>query len=456
MIELKQIPVSKIFVADRRREDYGDLPGLAENIKMNGLIQPIAVYMRNPKDAEADEKPYGLAAGERRLRACRILHMNEIAARIYPEHLTEYVRKHIELDENYFRKNLTYAEEVMLKKDLHDMEVAEHGVKYSTAKDAPGHSLRDTAKMLGESPANISRDLALAKLLEDHPELKGMKNKTQLQKLIKRAGKEEIAEELNRRLQKKMSATPIEKQHELLCDMYKVGNFFDEIKKYPDESFDIIECDPPYAIALQQVKTEFNAQYNPESYNEIAEEYYPAFIELIMENCYRVMKPHSWMLWWFASDPWWPIIVNEIRKEQYKGITFRAQPLIWAKPQGQTNQPDIYLPSCYEMCFAFCKGKPGIARQGRNNWFDYRLISPDNKIHPTERPVELIQDMLSTFAWQTAKVCTPFAGSGNTLLAAANLGMEAVGWDLTDAYKKLYHVRVWDAKPGDYKSYKEV
>jgi DNA modification methylase len=50
----------------------------------------------------------------------------------------------------------------------------------------------------------------------------------------------------------------------------------------------------------------------------------------------------------------------------------------------------------------------------------------------------------------------PFLGSGNTLLATSNLGMSAFGYDLSEEYKNAYIVRVNEARPGSYKSYREV
>ena len=85
------------------------------------------------------------------------------------------------------------------------------------------------------------------------------------------------------------------------------------------------------------------------------------------------------------------------------------------------------------------------------------VTHPSNKkIHPTERPVEMVQEVIQTFGWEGCRVMIPFLGSGNTLLAASNLGMSAFGYDLSEEYKNAYIVRVNEARPGSYKSYREV
>jgi DNA modification methylase len=94
--------------------------------------------------------------------------------------------------------------------------------------------------------------------------------------------------------------------------------------------------------------------------------------------------------------------------------------------------PESILANNYECFFYVRKGYPSITRQGRANVFSYKTVPAQRKVHPTERPIELIQDILQTFCWEGARLMVPFAGSGNTLLAASNLGLTAFGYDLSE------------------------
>ncbi len=89
------IPITTITVGERRREDLGDIAGLAASIKRYGLLHPIVV------DDES-----ALIAGERRLRACESLEWNEIEVKRLRD-TTEAERREIELEENLRRKDLT-------------------------------------------------------------------------------------------------------------------------------------------------------------------------------------------------------------------------------------------------------------------------------------------------------------------------------------------------------------
>jgi ParB family transcriptional regulator, chromosome partitioning protein len=80
---------------DRSRKDYGNIPALAENIHVIGLIHPIGV-----------DKDLNLIFGERRLRACDYLHWDKIEARIIDVNDPLLV----ELSENEFRKEFLLSE----------------------------------------------------------------------------------------------------------------------------------------------------------------------------------------------------------------------------------------------------------------------------------------------------------------------------------------------------------
>jgi DNA modification methylase len=114
----------------------------------------------------------------------------------------------------------------------------------------------------------------------------------------------------------------------------------------------------------------------------------------------------------------------------------------------------MYLASSYEMFFYARKGEARIVKQGRSNVLDYKPVPPQYKIHPTERPIEMIQDLISTFTLPNARVLVPFLGSGNTLLAANNLGMSAFGYELTKEYKDSFIVKVSTSKIGEFSSYR--
>ena len=94
------VPITKIKINDRIRKDFGDIAELAADIEQNGLINPPVV-----------NKEYALLAGERRLRACKMLGWEQIPVTMMDTRDAEH-ELNIEISENDCRKDFSKAERV--------------------------------------------------------------------------------------------------------------------------------------------------------------------------------------------------------------------------------------------------------------------------------------------------------------------------------------------------------
>lgn len=72
--------------------------------------------------------------------------------------------------------------------------------------------------------------------------------------------------------------------------------------------------------------------------------------------------------------------------------------------------------------------------------FDYFRYPRDNetpKIHPTQKPVPLLKELIQIFTDEGEVVIDPCAGSGSTLIAAHQMGRKAYGFECdTQIYRK--------------------
>lgn len=79
--------------------------------------------------------------------------------------------------------------------------------------------------------------------------------------------------------------------------------------------------------------------------------------------------------------------------------------------------------------------------------FDYpaKMFRFDNrtteKIHPTQKPIELYSYILKTFAKQGDKIFDPFLGSGSSRIAAYKMGFDFVGCEIDEEYFRLSEER---------------
>jgi site-specific DNA-methyltransferase (adenine-specific) len=433
----KAVPLTEIDLGERARKDYRDLEAISESIKSKGLIHPIALS-RHPHPERGI--PYLLVAGGRRFRAHQSLGADTVLSRIYDHVLTDLEYRSIELEENIQREDLDWKEKAFLEREIHRLQVQIHGEKVARSADAPGHSMSDTAALLGVSKAKVSQDISLADAIEQFPDApwEKCKSASDAQKLKSRMEKTIVNDHLAIQAQKTMGNA--DQRIQRMFDSYIVRDFFDGVAELPKEYFDFVELDPPYGIDLQTAKAKKGLGADGlMDYNEVDAKEYPKFLAKVIKECYRVMKPNSYMVFWFGPDPWFELIASLL-----EGAGFRVPriPGIWIKPSGQTNSPTTRLASAYEMFFYAAKGSPTIAKPGTRNVFQFDPVSPDKKRHPTQRPEPMIQSVLETFAPPNSKVLVPFAGSGATLLAAMRSNMIPIGFDLSKAYRDKYILHI--------------
>ena len=441
--DLANVPCADIDMGPRARKDYKDLKSFWQDIQKRGLIHPIAIL----ETPELKTK-YLLLAGGRRFAAHLVNGAETIPARIYKPGLSKLEIKEIELMENLYRENLAYAEEVALKKEIHDLKVAQFGE--SKGSEA-GHSISDTAKILKESVTNTSQDLELAKAIALNPRLAQQKNKTAAKQLLQRL-KREVAREVSiKDFEKKVSNEGEDRIKKALIECYMLRDCREGMKDLPANSMHCIEIDPPYAIDLVNVRRNDTDRHALEEYNEITAAEYPEFMDSVLKEAARCLSPSGWLLLWFSMVPWYQMMLDLLAKH---GLIAHGLPAIWFKPNisGQTNDPSKRLASVYEG-FLYARKEDGVIfRPGRSNHFSYGGVNTERRIHPTERPIELLQDILLTFCAPSGNVLVPFAGSGNTLLAAVNLGLKPIGFDLSKTYKTGFASRVISGTLGHYAS----
>jgi DNA modification methylase len=158
------------------------------------------------------------------------------------------------------------------------------------------------------------------------------------------------------------------------------------------------------------------------------------------KECYRVMADHSWLICWFAPEPWFNEIYNAIIKAGFQ--TTRMCGIWTGKVSGQNMNPEVRLSNVYEMFFYAWKGSPALNKQGHINEFRCPPIPANQKCHPTERPIELMREIYETFAFPGSRVLIPFLGSGNGLISAHQAGMTGLGFELGKGYKDSFLVKV--------------
>ena len=66
----------------------------------------------------------------------------------------------------------------------------------------------------------------------------------------------------------------------------------------------------------------------------------------------------------------------------------------------------------------------------------------EKRLHPTQKPIELFRWILKRYAKAGDKICDPFMGSGTTILACKQLGLDCIAIDINPDYVAIAKKRL--------------
>ena len=155
------IDIDRIIVGDRIRKDFGDIQELADDIRENGLINPPVV-----------NKEYVLLAGERRLRACKLLGWPQIEVRMMDTRDAEHDLD-VEISENECRKEFTKTERLDYARRLARIKSAksEQGKRSDLAQDIVRSERNRVANAVAQTLGTNRETLRQEQFIADNADL---------------------------------------------------------------------------------------------------------------------------------------------------------------------------------------------------------------------------------------------------------------------------------------------
>lgn len=199
------------------------------------------------------------------------------------------------------------------------------------------------------------------------------------------------------------------------------------MKTLPDKCIDLVLTDPPYGMNF--VSGHRQNKHKPiENDNNL--EWLPDFIT----ETGRILKDDA-HAYFFCSFHNVDIFKQEIKKQlKVKNI------LIWHK--NNTGMGDLfgdYAPQ-YEMIIFCSDGSKKL-----NGSRDSNIIKAQrtlNELHPTQKPIQLIEYLIDKSSIENDIIFDPFLGSGTTALACKNLKRNYIGCEISNEYYKIANDRL--------------
>jgi len=411
----------------RYRKTLSSLTELLESFKKFGQLQPI-VLNRNKE----------LIAGGRRLGACILGQRKALC--IYTDMLEPIKMREAEIEENLQREDLSPADELLAIADLHKLKQELYGKAESGKKG--GHTLDNTAALVGKTRGAIIDDLQLATAVKAFPELKDCKTKSDIRKAVKAANKvvahAEAVEEYE------SQKDEIGENPTLLLKDAR-----DHMPTVPDKSVDILATDPPFGIDIDKVLMGMSGKTGGRStagfkFDDDIEEAL-ALYKILAEQSYRFCtdKAHAYI---FAAPEFFDIIRNMFVEA---GWLCSIKPIIWIKgSSGQCQMPSYWPSSCYDMILYCRKSESRLILEGRPDWIQFPPVHSSVRIHPTEKPVPLFKELISRCVYPSSILYDPFMGSGSSIEAGLDLHLFCTGCDnLAPAYNAaIARILKWNKK----------
>ena len=204
--------------------------------------------------------------------------------------------------------------------------------------------------------------------------------------------------------------------------MLVLSDCFDYLPKIKKSSVDLILTDPPYNIsrdsnfhkisssASDELKTKYTGHTIDFGYWDRDID-----LDLLFSEFFRILKPGGTVIIFY--DIWKSASIKEFAtKHNFK------QPRVgqWLKTNPvPINSKVNYLSNCSEYFFTFVKGKNATFNSKYDNAiYKYPLCHGKQRLdHPTQKPVDLIKDLILKHSKVNDLILDPFSGTGTLAIA---------------------------------------
>lgn len=329
--------------------------------------------------------------------------------------LTPSERAEIEREENYRRKGFNAGEDALAIQRIRDAMHEDLGRAPTKA---------ELSEASGKSVGQVSMGLHVAKrIVEGHTELSQAKSVAGAYRQSKAADKRKAV------IKRLADVKPMDRT---LAERLTQGDALELIKQFEPGFFDFINFDPPWGIGIDDY-TRNDKHENFDDDPAIWEK----FIIPIIPELWRVLKQDSFMVCWFGAQ-----FQEKLRTalqtlggtvRPNAGFQVRPVPNIWYKNNkgGATSDPSQIEMNVYEPYFVAMKGEPRLFCGARTNVLSYPLPPQAVRIHPTQKDVGVMHDILERYTYGNMRIYDPTFGSGALFIPARKLGRQFWGHDLS-------------------------
>ena len=207
------------------------------------------------------------------------------------------------------------------------------------------------------------------------------------------------------------------------------GDCLELMKHIPDGSVDMILTDPPYGMS-------FVSGFRKVAFNAIANDSSLEWIDDLASELHRITK----------DDTAHYVFCSYHHIDKFKQAFERhfkiKNILTWVK--NNTSMGDLKGDFAPKTEFILFMQKGRCLIRGKRDCNVLQYARTGNELHPTQKPVDMLDFLISKFSDESMVICDPFMGSGSTGVAAKNTNRKFIGIELNQNYFEIAKKRIKD------------
>ncbi len=249
-----------------------------------------------------------------------------------------------------------------------------------------------------------------------------------------------------------------------MLDVVHHGQAVELLKRYPDNSIDLVFADPPYN--LDKTYNDYEDEKEDERYIAWCNTWLQEYVRILKPtgSLYVLNLPHwtmyhaaflnqwlyfqNWIVWDALSEP-----RGKLMPAHYGLLFYTRHPTDFTFNYGEVGQLDARYYCRRASCIRRRKAMGADDKQPLTDiWGDVHRIKHrrDRDHHPCQLPKALMERLIRLSTNQGDIVLDALCGTGTTAVAAARLGRRYVAIDIDDKYVRITREKIAEVERKGY------
>ena len=209
----------------------------------------------------------------------------------------------------------------------------------------------------------------------------------------------------------------------------RLGDNLALLRAIPKTSIDLVYLDPPFFT--QRTHTAARGSFDD---NWASRDEFVASIRARIVELRRVLNPTGAL--YLHADPNHASHPLKIMLDDVFGPCCYLGEIVWQRTHAHSSARKKFAP-IHDVILAYerCQGQHDLRAEHDSMWLDIiglNQMAKERAGYPTQKPLALLERIITASSRPGDVVLDPYCGSGTTLVAAEQLGRDSIGFDASE------------------------